>query len=208
MLSYNILNLNELNTILRDQDFLNSLSGELLALLYIYYSFPVEGLKIHQAFDEVEQLADFLEGRKFNNFYEVGSAQGGSFWLYSMLLCNGQARVTAIDWEETPALHYVKEELIKRNRLVSGIKDKSTSIQLYGEPDIDLLHIDGGHAYDEVRADFNHFLPMMAKDGIIILHDTLMWPGCIEFRKNLESIYETQTFKGKKGHCGITVVKV
>lgn len=37
---------------------------------------------------------------------------------------------------------------------------------------IDLLHIDGSHYYDDVKRDFEGWLPKVKRDGIIMLHDT------------------------------------
>jgi predicted O-methyltransferase YrrM len=43
-----------------------------------------------------------------------------------------------------------------------GFKDRS----------IDILHIDAGHSYEEVRSDFMAWLPKMKKGGVVMFHDT------------------------------------
>lgn len=36
---------------------------------------------------------------------------------------------------------------------------------------VDVLHIDGSHHYDDVKGDFENWLPKVSKKGIILLHD-------------------------------------
>src|SRR5438477_6845476 len=41
----------------------------------------------------------------------------------------------------------------------------------FGDASIDLLHIDGSHRYEEVKEDFEAWLPKLSEGGIILFHD-------------------------------------
>ena len=36
---------------------------------------------------------------------------------------------------------------------------------------IDLMHLDGGHSEADIRDDLHHFLPKLAPEGIVLMHD-------------------------------------
>ena len=43
---------------------------------------------------------------------------------------------------------------------------------------IDVIFIDGSHAYEDVRLDFRDWLPLLAPGGVVAINDVI-WPGVL-----------------------------
>ena len=65
-----------------------------------------------------------------------------------------------------------------------------------------MIFIDAEHTYEGIKADFNNYLPMLSKKGVIGFHDVECpdWKGINKFWNELESTnkYNMQKFV-KKG---------
>jgi hypothetical protein len=67
---------------------------------------------------------------------------------------------------------------------------------------IDILHIDGCHYYNDVKHDFETWLPKVKKGGVILLHDTKVMKeryGVCKFWKEIKDKFEHKEFDNQYG---------
>jgi len=104
---------------------------------------------------------------------EVGFREGVS----AMALClaaeetNGHVYSIDIDSCETGRTNIRKARLDRRHTFIQG----DSSVTKFPEP-LDILYIDGGHTYDQVKADFDLHYDNVKPGGIIFFHDPVIWP--------------------------------
>lgn len=107
-------------------------------------------LGVDRAFSTIE-LARYNEGIVIGIDWFQGDAQAG--------------------WKDTEeeARKYVIESgfdiIIRKERFEDAVR-------MYGNGQIDLLHIDGAHDYESVKRDFEMWLPKVRTGGVVIMHDT------------------------------------
>ncbi len=140
-----------------------------------------------QVRSELAGLLEIVKELKPKTILEIGSASGGTLYLFSKFAAE-KAKIISIDmghpaWREKTYKASVlpSQEL---NLLKLDSHDATTLERVKGilaGSSIDFLFIDGDHSYKGVRRDFELYSELVAKDGLIALHDIARHPietGC------------------------------
>lgn len=146
-------------------------------------------LRPAQVRSEITSLAAMVKDLKPARVLEIGTARGGTLFLWSRL-ADPSATVVSVDlpggeygggyaeWRTSlyrsfrlpgQAMH-----LLRANSHAAETVKKVRSI--FGGSPVDFLFIDGDHSYDGVRKDFEQYAPLVRKGGLIALHDVAVHP--------------------------------
>jgi len=148
-------------------------------------------IKPAQIPEEIFQLLQILKERKPKTILEIGTANGGTLFLFSQIATE-EATIISIDlpggkfgggypkWKIP-----LYKSFGKRNQKIYLIRGNSHSKEtlkkvknILGEKKADFLFIDGDHSYEGVKKDFEMYSSLVRKGGIIAFHDIV--PGPIE----------------------------
>lgn len=114
---------------------------------------------------------------------EIGSLAGKSTIALASAVKEKQGIVYAIDIFKSGLAHFreilpedyfpVFQANMKKNNLdnVIPLRGRSEEIGKTWKIPIDMLFIDGGHTYPQVKLDFGSFFPHVKKGGIVCFHD-------------------------------------
>ncbi|HYI32431.1 MAG TPA: class I SAM-dependent methyltransferase [Glaciibacter sp.] len=114
---------------------------------------------------------------------ELGTHSGFSYFVFceAVTRLGLNTRTWALDtWEgDDHAGFYGEDVFTSVSSINAGYAQFSTllrgyfddSLDSFEDGSVDLLHIDGRHGYDDVRHDFETWLPKMSARGVVILHD-------------------------------------
>lgn len=134
-----------------------------------------------------EEIAEFLERVRTEQprrVLEIGTARGGTLYLLSWASAP-TARLLSIDIGEFGRLRRRLYRSFGRRRqridvlcADSQLEETRAAVEGWfgGEP-IDLLFIDGDHAYESVKRDFELYTPLVRPGGIVALHDIVEGPA-------------------------------
>ena len=128
---------------------------------------------------------DLVNYIKPKRLVELGSQYGCSLFAFCQcVLDNGlDTKIDAVDyWSGDIGAEDTGEEVF---RLVQQIKEMyfndisvrlhpmgfQDAVNLFEDHSIQMLHIDGGHTFQEVDNDFNTWLPKLEQDGLVLFHD-------------------------------------
>jgi Methyltransferase domain len=116
---------------------------------------------------------------------ELGTHNGFSYFVFceAVTRLGLNTRTFALDtWEGDEHAGFYAEDVYESVSSINAAEYSHFSTLLRGYFDdgldsiddgsVDLLHIDGRHGYDDVRHDFEAWLPKMSERGVVIFHDT------------------------------------
>ena len=157
--------------------------------------FPQEGYILYLLAQSGAGLGDVVE---------IGSFMGLSTCWMGLGLKNGQrtGKVYAVDHHQGSKEHRAgkKHECkvlvdegttfkrFRKNIEETGVADmveplvmsSQEAVKTWNRP-IRLLFIDGDHAYDSTKADFEAWNPYVERGGYVVFHDVDSWPGVTRF---------------------------
>lgn len=146
------------------------------------------GIGILQSIDELTQLHEYItsirkDDRPWRSLVEIGVRMGGSLFMLAGYLEPG-ATIIGIDPTKKPGclrrMKLVVRELKQQGFDIHMLHCTSEAARKQVTPllakmagAIDYLHIDGAHAYEDVRNDFNWYGPLVPSGGVIQQHDVV-----------------------------------
>jgi len=144
-----------------------------------------------QIYQEIDQLLDIIQKKNPKAILEIGTANGGSLFLFCQF-SPSNAKIISIDlpmgrfgrgypsWKIPLYKSFTESEqelfLLREDSHKTRTGEKIEKI--LGNKKIDFLFIDGDHAYEGVKKDFEMYSPLVQNGGIIALHDIV--PGSDE----------------------------
>ncbi len=194
------------------------------------FSFHAAGglLETAQVRNEIIQLTTEIGRRRPAVVVEIGTAQGGTLFLW----CRQSAPSATIVSIDLPGgMHgggypYWKSWIYRRFPLAgqtlhllrgdSHAAEMRALLQtvLPGDGKIDFLFIDGDHTYDGVKADYEIYGPLVRPGGLIAFHDICRHPAALNChvdrywnevkisRRSREIIHDPN-----QGRCGIGLIE-
>jgi predicted O-methyltransferase YrrM len=198
--------------------------------LDLAFGFEFEGVTIApgQERAEIEQLLRQLERKPPRTVLEIGTAQGGTLFLFAQVAAP-DALLVSVDLPGGP---FGGGYMEPRERLYRSFAQEGQRIELLradshapetrarigailGRRPVDFLFIDGDHTRDGVESDFTMYSKLVADGGAIAFHDIVpgsRWfvGGVPEFWEELRSSHDVSEFveDWDQGAYGIGLITV
>lgn len=134
------------------------------------------GYHVQQVPEELAELVMFLQGRPYPKMLEIGSAAGGFARLMRELLAIGDIYIVDNNGHHK---HHLRPAILKQvTEWVGDSHSPECAEQLKAwNQRFDLVHIDGDHIYDGVRADLEMVKSYLAPRARIVIHDVVIHDG-------------------------------
>lgn len=157
----------------------------------------LDGLLVHAILDfgalqnpwEVERFLARVAARRPRTILEIGTSAGGLLFAMARL-ADPEALLVSIDIPEifdrpatAAAVPQILQALVRPTQRLVLKRERSTLhgvraevVRLLAGRPVDLLVIDGDHAYGSVRIDFEMYGDLVGAGGLIAFHDVLVRP--------------------------------
>jgi predicted O-methyltransferase YrrM len=146
-------------------------------------TFCLNTFRVSQVPEELMQLTNIVARLRPRHVLEIGTAHGGTLWLWCRL-SRPDATLVSVDlphgqfgggyhWARIPLYWRFAGEK-QTVRLIRGDSHSSATLELINRrfpQGIDFLFIDGDHSYAGARQDFEMYSPVVKRGGIIAFHD-------------------------------------
>ncbi len=186
-------------------------------------------LQTSQVRSEIVALAEMIAQRHPKTVVEIGTAHGGTLFLWCRL---AHPEATLVSLDLPGGIHgggypYWKSWIYRRFplpkqhlHLLRGDSHKPEmqarlKSTLPGDGKVDFLFIDGDHTYEGVKSDFEMYSGLVRPGGLIVFHDICkhaasMNCGVDRFWQEVKNGRRTREFvhDWNQGTCGIGVIEV
>lgn len=182
-----------------------------------------------QIYSEILSLAERQEKLRAKVVVEIGTADGGTLLLSSML-ADSEATLISIDLQDGqfgggyPAWKRPLYESFAREKqeihLLQGDSHQQEMYQklhtILNGRQVDYLFIDGDHTYEGVKQDFEMYSPLVRQGGMIAFHDIAPDRSAEpthfvdRFWNEIKGIYRSEEFihNPSQDKCGIGVIHI
>jgi predicted O-methyltransferase YrrM len=169
---------------LRERAAAAATDGELLDLAwgFEYRSIRIKPIQVRS---EIAELLAILKQRAPERLLEIGTAGGGSLFLFAQIAPPG-ATIVSVDLPAWQGYHPTREALYRAfaraGQRVCLVRRSSRAPETLAALEricdgrkLDFLFIDGDHSYAGVKHDFEMYSPLVRSGGLIAFHDIV--PG-------------------------------
>lgn len=169
---------------------------------------------VMQLRDEIEALTELVEAEQPRTVLEIGTAKGGSFYIWSRHL-DSVDKLVSVDlpggrfgggYDERAAELFRQFAPDKRMEFVRADSHRTATFEAVADlvdEGVDFLFIDGDHTYEGVKRDFEMYSELVADGGLIALHDILPHPeekAAVDRRRETVDDIEERHLSWGQGH--------
>jgi len=153
------------------------------------HDFCLHFIKPAQIKEEFVEFLKIFKKRNPKHILEIGTMNGGTLFCFCKL-ASDNAKIISIDlpcgefgggypiWKKLFYQSFISKKqklyLLRTNSHKQETLEKTKKI--LNNHKLDLIFIDGDHNYEGVKKDFEMYMPLVGKGGMVVFHDIVIHP--------------------------------